>query len=152
MRTRTGRRGGAFGRRRSYDALLRGTDGSRDVLVDSHGREVGRLGYERAIPGLDLKLTVDLDIQRTAELALGDRNGAVIAMDPHTGEVFALGSHPPFDPNYFAVRVQRDTWAKLITDPTHPLTDKAIQDQLAPGSTFKLVMSVAELEETWRRP
>lgn len=138
---------GRSGVEESYDALLRGTDGSRDVLVDSHGREVGRLGYERAIPGMDLKLTVDLDIQRAAELALGARNGAVIAMDPHTGEVLALVSHPSFNPNDFAVRVQRDVWNKLITDPNHPLMDKAIQDQLAPGSTFKLIMSVAGLQE-----
>src|ERR1700751_370707 len=138
---------GRSGVEESSDALLRGTDGSRDVLVDSHGREVGRLGYERAIPGSDLKLTVDLDIQRAAELALGNRNGPLIAMDPHTGDVLALVSHPSFDPNDFAVRVQRDTWAKLITDPNHPLMDKAIQDQLAPGSTFKLIMSVAGLQE-----
>ena len=138
---------GRSGVEESYDALLRGTDGSRDVLVDSHGREVGRLGYERAIPGMDLKLTIDLDIQRAAELALGARNGAVIAMDPHTGEVLALVSHPSFNPNDFAVHVQRDVWNKLITDPNHPLMDKAIQDQLAPGSTFKLIMSVAGLQE-----
>ena len=138
---------GRSGVEESYDAVLRGTDGSRDVLVDSHGREVGRLGFERAIPGTDLKLTIDLDIQRAAEQALGNRNGAVIAMDPHTGELLALVSHPSFDPNDFAVRIQRDTWAKLITDPNHPLMDKAIQDQLAPGSTFKLVMSVAGLEQ-----
>ncbi len=138
---------GRSGVEESYDAVLRGTDGSRDVLVDSHGREVGRLGFERAIPGTDLKLTIDLDIQRAAEQALGNRNGAVVAMDPHTGEVLALVSHPSFDPNDFAVRIQRDTWAKLITDPNHPLMDKAIQDQLAPGSTFKLVMSVAGLEQ-----
>jgi penicillin-binding protein 2 len=94
---------------------------------------------------MDLKLTVDLDIQRAAELALGARNGAVIAMDPHTGEVLALVSHPSFNPNDFAVRVQRDIWNKLITDPNHPLMNKAIQDQLAPGSTFKLIMSVAGL-------
>jgi penicillin-binding protein 2 len=138
---------GRSGVEESYDALLRGTDGSRDVVVDSHGREVGRLGYERAIPGTDLKLTLDLDIQRAAEQALGERNGAIIAMDPHTGEVLALVSHPSFDPNDFAVRVQRDTWNRLINDPNHPLLDKAIQDQLAPGSTFKLIMSVAGLQE-----
>ncbi len=138
---------GRSGVEETYDALLRGTDGSRDVLVDSHGREVGRLGYERAIPGTDLKLSIDLDIQRAAELALGDRNGAMVAMDPHTGEVLALVSHPVFNPNDFAVRIQRDTWARLITDPNHPLMNKAIQDQLAPGSTFKLVMSVAGLQE-----
>ncbi len=83
---------GRSGVEECYDALLRGTDGSQDMLVDSHGREVGRLGYERAIPGMDLKLTIDLDIQRAAEPALGARNGAVIAMDPHTGEVLALVS------------------------------------------------------------
>ena len=104
---------GRSGVEESYDALLRGTDGSRDVLVDSHGREVGRLGYERAIPGMDLKLSIDLDIQRAAELALGNRNGAVIAMDPHTGEVLALVSHPSFDPNDFAVRVQRRYLGKI---------------------------------------
>ena len=100
---------------------------------------------------MDLKLSIDLDIQRAAELALGNRNGAVIAMDPHTGEVLALVSHPSFNPNDFAVHVQRDTWAKLITDPNHPLMDKAIQDQLAPGSTFKLIMSVAGCRRMWRR-
>ena len=69
---------GRSGVEESYDAMLRGTDGSRDVLVDSHGREVGRLGFERAIPGKDLKLSIDIDIQRAAEQALGNRNGAVI--------------------------------------------------------------------------
>jgi penicillin-binding protein 2 len=137
---------GKSGIEESYDALLRGVDGSRDVLVDSHGREVGRLGSEHATPGKDLKLTIDLDIQRAAENALGDRNGAIIAMDPHTGEVLALVSRPTFDPNAFAVRITRDQWSKYITDPDKPLLDNAIQAQLAPGSTFKIVMSVAGLE------
>ncbi len=138
---------GRSGVEESYDAMLRGTDGSRDVLVDSHGREVGRLGFEHAIPGKDLKLTIDIDIQRAAEQALGNKNGAVIVMDPHTGEVLALVSRPAFDPNDFAVRISRDTWAKLITDPNHPLLDKAIQAQLAPGSTFKIIMAVAGMNE-----
>ncbi len=138
---------GKSGIEESYDALLRGTDGSRDILVDSHGREVGHLGSEHAIPGKDLKLTIDLDIQRAAERALGDRQGAVVAMDPHTGEVLALVSHPTFDPNAFSVKVSRDTWNKYMTDPEHPLLDNAIQAQLPPGSTFKIVMSVAGLED-----
>jgi len=137
---------GRSGVEQSYDALLRGVDGSRDVLVDSHGREVGRLGSEKATPGKDLKLTIDLDIQRAAETALGDRNGAIIAMDPHTGEVLALVSRPTFDPNEFSVRISRSQWSKYMTDPDHPLLDNAIQAQLAPGSTFKIVMSVAGLE------
>lgn len=138
---------GKSGIEESYDALLRGKDGSRDVIVDSHGREVGLLGTEPATPGKSLKLTVDLDIQRAAELALGNRNGAMIAMDPHTGEVLALVSRPAFDPNQFSVRITRDEWNKLITDPNHPLLDKAIQAQLAPGSTFKIIMAAAGLQE-----
>ena len=126
--------------------LLRGQDGSQDIIVDSHGREVGILGREPAVPGQGLKLTIDLDLQRAAEAAMGDRNGAIIAIDPHTGAVLALVSRPAFDPNDFSVRVSRDEWNKLITDPRHPLLDKAIQAQLAPGSTFKIIMSLAGLE------
>lgn len=138
---------GRSGVEQSYDQLLRGQDGSQDIIVDSRGRDVGTLGREPAIPGKDLKLTIDLDIQRAAEEALGDRNGAIVALDPHTGEVLALVSRPTFDPNDFAVRISRGDWDKLITDPNHPLMDKAIQAQLAPGSTFKIVMSVAGLQE-----
>ncbi len=130
-----------------YDELLRGQDGSRDVIVDSHGREVGYLGTQHAIPGQDLRLTIDNDLQRAAELALGDRNGAIVAMDPRNGEILALVSRPSFDPNAFAVRIERAEWNKLITDPDHPLMNKAIQAQLAPGSTFKILMSVAGLQE-----
>ena len=130
-----------------YDQVLRGQDGSRDVVVDSHGREVGFLGIQHAIPGQDLKLTIDNDLQRAAELALGDRNGAIVAMDPRNGEILAMVSRPSFDPNAFAVKIDRTEWNKLITDPDHPLMNKAIQAQLAPGSTFKILMSVAGLQE-----
>jgi penicillin-binding protein 2 len=138
---------GKAGVEETYDELLRGQDGSRDVIVDSHGREVGYLRTQHAIPGQDLKLTIDIDIQRAAEVALGDNSGAVVAMDPRNGEILALVSHPSYDPNAFAVRINRDDWNKLITDPRHPLMNKAIQDQLAPGSTFKIIMSVAGLQE-----
>jgi penicillin-binding protein 2 len=130
-----------------YDQILRGQDGSRDVIVDSHGREVGFLGIQHAVPGQDLKLTIDNDLQRAAELALGDRHGAIVAMDPRNGEILAMVSRPSFDPNMFAVRIERGEWNKLITDPDHPLMNKAIQAQLAPGSTFKILMSVAGLQE-----
>jgi penicillin-binding protein 2 len=130
-----------------YDQVLRGEDGSRDVIVDSHGREVGFLGIQHAVPGQDLKLTIDNDLQRAAELALGDRNGAIVAMDPRNGEILAMVSRPSFDPNLFAVKIDRGEWNKLITDPDHPLMNKAIQAQLAPGSTFKILMSVAGLQE-----
>jgi penicillin-binding protein 2 len=138
---------GKAGIEETYDEVLRGQDGSRDVIVDSHGREVGYLRTQHAIPGQDLKLTIDIDIQRAAELALGDRGGAVVAMDPRNGEILAMVSHPSYDPNAFAVRIKSADWNQLITDPNHPLMNKAIQAQLAPGSTFKIVMSLAGLQE-----
>ena len=138
---------GMSGVESTYDGLLRGTDGSQDIAVDSHGREVGRLGIEPAKPGQSLRLTIDLDIQRAAENAMGDRNGAVIALDPHTGEILAMVSRPIFDPNQFSVHISRDAWSKYVTDPAHPLMNKAIQAQLAPGSTFKVIMALAGLGE-----
>jgi penicillin-binding protein 2 len=138
---------GKAGVEATYDQILRGQDGSRDVIVDSHGREVGFLGTQHATPGQDLKLSIDIDIQRAAELALGEANGAVVVMDPRNGEILSLVSHPSYDPNAFAVRIKRDDWSKLINDPHHPLMNKAIQDQLAPGSTFKIIMSAAGLQE-----
>lgn len=138
---------GQSGIEATYDGILRGEDGSQDIAVDSHGREVARLGTEPAKPGQSLRLTIDLDVQRAAENALGDRNGAVVAMDPHTGEILAMVSRPIFDPNQFSVRISREEWNKYITDPMHPLMNKAIQAQLAPGSTFKIIMSLAGLQE-----
>jgi penicillin-binding protein 2 len=138
---------GKAGIEETYDELLRGQDGSREVVVDSHGREVGYFGIQHAVPGQALRLTIDNDLQRAAELAMGDRNGAIVAMDPRNGEILALVSRPSFDPNAFAIKIDRTEWNKLVTDPDHPLLNKAIQAQLAPGSTFKIMMSVAGLQE-----
>jgi penicillin-binding protein 2 len=138
---------GKAGVEETYDELLRGQDGSRDVIVDSHGREVGFFGIQHAIPGQDLKLTIDNDIQRAAEVALGDREGAVVVMDPRNGDILAMVSHPSYDPNDFAVKINRADWNKLLTDPEHPMMNRAIQAQLAPGSTFKILMSLAGLQE-----
>src|SRR5271168_2858305 len=139
---------GRSGVEATYDALLRGTDGSRDIIVNSHGKELGHLGQTLAIPGKDLRLTIDLDIQMAAEKAMEGKNGALVAMDPHTGEILAMVSRPSFDPNQFAVRLTRAYWNQIITDPNHPLLNKTIQAQLAPGSTFKIIMSLAGLEES----
>jgi len=124
-----------------------GKDGSRRVLVDSKGREVGKLSQDPAVVGKQLKLTVDIDLQIAAEQALEGNNGAVVAIDPRNGEILAMASRPTFDPNDFAVRISRDEWNQLITDPAHPLLNKAIQAQLAPGSVFKIIMSVAGTNE-----
>jgi penicillin-binding protein 2 len=138
---------GRSGVEQSYDPILRGQDGSRDVIVDSHGRELGQLGVEPAIPGKSLKLTIDLDIQKAAEEALGQREGAIVAIDPHTGEVLAMVSRPTFDPNLFAVRIHRKDWDALVTNPEHPLMNKAIQAISPPGSTFKIIMTLAGLQQ-----
>jgi penicillin-binding protein 2 len=130
-----------------YNQVLMGKNGSRQVLVNSKGKEVGELDQKPAIPGHNLKLTLDIDLQIAAEEAMGDKNGAMIAMDPRTGEILAMVSRPTFDPNDFAVRISRSEWNKLVTDPDKPLLNKAIQAQLAPGSTFKILMSVAGWQE-----
>ena len=138
---------GRSGVEQTYDALLRGKDGSRDIIVNSHGKELGSLGQTMAIPGKDLRLTIDLDIQMAAEKAMEGKTGAMIALDPHTGEVLALVSRPTFDPNQFSVHLTRSYWNEILNNPDHPLLNKAIQAQLAPGSTFKIIMSVAGLQE-----
>src|SRR6266850_150373 len=130
-----------------YNQLLMGKNGSRQVLVNSKGKEVGELDQKPAMPGHNLKLTLDIDVQIAAEEAMGDKNGAMIAMDPRTGEILAMVSRPTFDPNDFAVRISRGEWNKLVNDPDKPLLNKAIQAQLAPGSTFKILMSVAGWQE-----
>jgi penicillin-binding protein 2 len=130
-----------------YNQVLMGKNGSRRSVVNSHGKEVGQLEEKPAEPGKQLKLTIDIDLQIAAEQALEGRNGAIVAMDPRTGEILAMASRPTFDPNDFAVRIKRDEWAKLVNDDDHPLLNKAIQAQLAPGSTFKVIMATAGLQE-----
>ncbi len=140
---------GRSGVEKAYNDILMGKDGYRRALVNSRGKEVGRLSETPAIPGKQLKLTIDLDLQIAAEEALDatGKNGGIIAMDPHTGEVLAMVSRPTFDPNDFAVRITRDQWNKLVTDEGKPLLNKTIQAQLAPGSVFKIIMATAGLQE-----
>lgn len=130
-----------------YNSLLMGTNGSRQVLVNSHGKEMGELGQKPAEAGKNLKLTIDVDLQIAAEEAIGDKEGALVAMNPHNGEILAMVSRPTFNPNDFAVHISRDQWNKIVNDPEKPLLNKAIQAQLAPGSTFKIIMSVAGWQE-----
>src|SRR5215470_16705963 len=138
---------GVSGVEKQYNNVLMGKNGSRRAIVDSHGREVGRLDETPAVPGKQLKLTLDLDLQIAAEQALEGKNGAVVAMNPRNGEILAMVSRPTFDPNDFAVKISKDEWNKLVTDENHPLLNKAIQAQLAPGSVFKIIMATAGLQE-----
>jgi penicillin-binding protein 2 len=138
---------GVSGVEKQYNQLLMGKNGSRRSVVNSRGKEVQTLDDTPAVPGKPLKLTVDIDLQIAAEEALADKNGAILAMNPHTGEILAMVSRPTYDPNDFAVRISRGEWSKLVNDPDKPLLNKAIQAQLAPGSTFKIIMSMAGWQE-----
>src|SRR6516164_694704 len=138
---------GMSGVEQHYNDILMGKNGSQQVLVNSRGKEVGTLSDVRAVPGKQLKLTIDLDLQIAAEQALEGRPGAIVAIDPRTGEILAMVSRPAFDPNEFAVHISRDEWNRLIKDPGKPLLNKSIQAQLAPGSVFKIIMATAGTQE-----
>src|SRR5437870_3999259 len=138
---------GKSGAELEYNPILMGKNGYRRAIVNSRGKEVGRLDETPAVPGKQLKLTIDIDLQIAAEQALGGKNGAIVAMDPRNGEILAMVSRPTFDPNDFSIRISRDEWTKLVNDPDHPLLNKAIQAQLAPGSVFKIIMATAGLQE-----
>jgi penicillin-binding protein 2 len=138
---------GKTGLEHQYNDLLQGTDGMRRVVVNSIGKEVERLATQEAIPGKQIQLTIDYDLQQIAEQSLGPRPGAVVSLDPRTGEVLAMVSHPALDPNDFAVRISGDDWKSLNEDPQHPLLNRAIQAQLAPGSVFKIITATAMLED-----
>jgi penicillin-binding protein 2 len=138
---------GKAGIERQYNDLLIGTDGQRQEIVDNLGRSRGVIGLKDAIPGKSLQLTIDLDLQAVAELALDDRRGAVVALDPRTGEVLAMVSRPSYDPNMFAAgHINKSDWKDIVTNPYHPLLNRAIQAQLAPGSTLKPIIALAGLE------
>ena len=137
---------GKSGLERQYNDMLMGTDGKRRVIVNSIGKEVGPLPAQEAVPGKQIQLSIDMDLQQVAEQSLGARPGAVVALDPRNGEVLAMASHPALDPNDFAIRVSGDEWKKLNDDPEKPLLNRAIQAQLAPGSVFKIVMATAMYE------
>jgi penicillin-binding protein 2 len=143
---------GKFGIEAEYNRILSGRDGMRRAVVNSRGQEVGLLSTINALPGNDLRLTIDLDLQMAAEAALGEQAGAIVAMDPHTGEVLAMVSHPSFDPNDFAKHIDPKEWEQLTSDPLKPMMNKAIQAQLAPGSVFKIVTSAAALETGTIKP
>src|SRR5882672_10124843 len=138
---------GKSGAELEYNSILMGKNGYRRAIVNSRGKEVGRLEETPAVPGKQLKLTIDLDLQVAAEQALEGKNGSIVAMDPRNGEVLAMVSRPTFAPQDFSVRISRDEWNKLVTDPDKPLLNKAIQAQLAPGSTFKIIMATAGWQE-----
>jgi penicillin-binding protein 2 len=137
---------GKEGLERQYNELLMGIDGQRQVEVDSMGREHTQMRSKDFTPGNNLQLTLDLDLQAVAELSLEGRRGAVVALDPRSGEVLAMVSRPAFDPNLFTRRISKSDWKELTDNPDNPLMNRAIQAQFAPGSTFKTIVTMAGLE------
>src|SRR5689334_7173834 len=145
---------GLSGIEQVYDDYLRGTDGYREVVVDSRGRIQDEIETVPPIPGRDLVTTIDLDLQHAAEEQLANsatKRGVIIAMDPNNGEIFALASAPTFDPNLFSQRITtkegRAEYAALLNDPQTPLLNRAIQSRYPPGSTWKIPMSIAGLQQ-----
>jgi penicillin-binding protein 2 len=138
---------GKSGIERQYDEILRGRRGWKLVTVNSLGRPFGTSQTGR-VPedGQPLRLTIDKQLQHTLVEALAEEVGSGIFMDPNTGAVLALASTPGYDPNVFTAPVSHTTWMTLINDPRRPLNDRAISSFYAPGSTFKVLMTIAGLE------
>lgn len=138
---------GKTGIERQYNDLLMGIDGQRRVLVNNRNKILKVIDHKGASAGKDIRLTLDLDLQAVAELSMQGRKGAVVALDPKTGEVLAMVSRPAYDLNRFVGRIQAKDWAEIRESGDYPLMNRAIQAQFAPGSTFKPLVAMAALEE-----
>lgn len=140
---------GQAGIEQAYNRLLMGTEGNKAVIVNSLGREIEELGKQDPVEGQGLQLTIDADVQRAAEEGFRHFgfNGAAVMLDPRNGEVLALVSQPSYDPNSFATGIDRATWNGLLEDKLKPLSNRALQGIYSPGSTFKIVVATAALEE-----
>ena len=141
---------GQSGVEKVYNALLMGEDGAKRVVVNSTGREVRTLEEVQPTEGKRLQLTIDMDVQKAIEDAfdaIGEFNGAAVVLDPANGDVLGFTSRPAYDPNSFSSGIDRATWNQLTTDEDRPLNDRAIQGRYSPGSTFKMAVALAALEE-----
>ena len=149
QQVRSGSVVGKSGIERTYNQLLMGRDGARRVVVDSVGREIDTIGEVASLEGRQLQLTLDYDLQEAAEdaFAVAGFNGAAVVLDPRSGEILSLVSLPAYDPNAFAMGIDEDTWSALNRDTLLPLNNRALQNRYSPGSTFKIAMAVAALEE-----
>jgi len=137
---------GQYGVEKTYDTWIRGKPGQKSIEVDAQGHERRILRVKEPVKGNDLYLTLDLELQRIAEETLEDKSGAVVAMDPWTGDILVMASHPPFDPNLLSGVLTPEVWEALANHPGRPMNNRAIQGQYPPGSVFKIVVSSAFLE------
>ncbi len=138
---------GRAGLEASWEDVLRGQQGSRRLEVDAYGRELGSLDQKPSVPGANVQLTLDSRLQREAENILQGKVGSIVAINPKNGKILALASSPTFSEEDVQPGVKAGQWQKLLDDKNHPLINRAIRGQYPPGSTFKIVMAVAGLEE-----
>jgi penicillin-binding protein 2 len=138
---------GQWGLEKYYDKELRGVAGQRLIEVDALGRELRIVGEIPPKKGKDITLALDLKLQLAAEQEFGDRAGAMVALNPRTGELLGLLSKPSFDPNIFVPSIKPHDWSSLVLDERHPMLDRAFQSQYPPGSTFKIVTAISALED-----
>ncbi|MCD4722873.1 MAG: penicillin-binding protein 2 [Desulfobacula sp.] len=144
---KTGDSIGRYGIEKSFEKYLQGKRGGRQIEVDANGRTIKVLRTIEPVAGLDLDLTLDLDLQKTAEKLLENKDGAVVAIDPDNGDVLVMASSPSFDQNDFIGGISQKKWDVLISDPGKPMSNKAIQAEYPPASTYKIITSFAALEE-----
>jgi len=138
---------GKCGIEKAYDSILRGKRGGRQVVVNASGQVMRAIEQVDAIPGKNLLLTIDHRLQQLAETLLNDAAGAVVALDPRNGHVLVLASSPPFNPNAFVSGISHKDWEALVSNPQHPMENKAIQAEYPPASTYKIITAIAGLEE-----
>jgi penicillin-binding protein 2 len=145
---------GQAGVEQAYNQRLMGSEGNKAVIVNSLGREINVIGKQDPTEGQRLQLTIDADVQAATEEGFRHFgfNGAAVMLDPRSGEVLALATLPTYDPNSFATGIAAATWSALLTDPLKPLSNRALQATYSPGSTFKIVVATAALEEGIARP
>ncbi|WP_142847272.1 penicillin-binding protein 2 [Telmatospirillum sp. J64-1] len=137
---------GKAGVERIYDLPLRGKGGTSQVEVNAVGRVIRELARDEGQPGSELRLTLDLDLQAYAAQRLGEESASVVVMDIHNGDILVMASTPSFDPNAFNRGLTTQEWKALISNPKAPLTNKSITGQYAPGSTYKMIVTMAAME------
>lgn len=138
---------GKFGLEKYLDPYLRGKSGAEQVEVNVLGKEIKLIGRIQAVPGHNAVLALDASLQKVAWEAMKDMRGSAVAIDPRDGSILALVSSPSFDPNLFNGGISYEDWENLSTDPSHPMENRAISGQYPPGSTYKLIVAAAALEE-----
>ena len=143
---------GRTGIERYYDEQLRGRIGYEQVETNVEGRALRRIGMVPAQAGADLRLGIDIELQRAMVMAFGEQTGSAIALDPKTGEVLAMVSLPSFDPNLFVNGISNTDYRRLVDDPSRPLFNRLVLGGVAPGSTIKPMIALAGLDSGLRKP